>query len=152
MVSASPSLSPGLALNKVGVALSNQFAAALKPIGIRPSQYGVLRAVGARPGVSQQEIGAAMGLAPSWIMSIVDELEGSALLERRPDPSDRRKHQMHLTSAGHTMLARADAIIGGLDAALLAAIGEAHREEFLRALQNVVTFLDLDAPVGSSPS
>jgi DNA-binding MarR family transcriptional regulator len=144
MVSASPSFSPGLALNKVGVALSNQFAAALKPIGIRPSHFGVLRAVEAKPGVSQQDIGEAMGLAPSWIMSIIDELEGSDLLERRRDPSDRRKHQVHLTSPGRGVLAKANAVAQELDAALVSSIGSADRDGFLRGLKDVVSFFSLD--------
>jgi DNA-binding MarR family transcriptional regulator len=144
MESASPSFSSGLALNKVGAALSNQFAAALKPIGIRPSHFGVLRAVAAKPGVSQQHIGAAMGLAPSWIMSIVDELEESDLLERRRDPSDRRKHQVHLTASGSDILARADAVVRGLDTALVSSIGSADRAGFLRGLRDVVAFLELD--------
>ena len=144
MVSASPSFSPGVALNKVGVALTNQFAAGLKPIGIRPSHYGVLRAVAAYPGVSQQEIGQAVGLAPSWIMSVVDELEGSALLERRRDPSDRRRHQVHLTAAGSEVLARANAVAEEVDAAVLSSIAIDDREAFLRGLRDVAKFFELD--------
>jgi DNA-binding MarR family transcriptional regulator len=144
MVSATASFSPGLALNKVAAALSNQFAAALKPIGIRPSQYGVLRAVAAKPGVSQQHIGETIGLAPSWIMSIIDELEGSELVERRPDPADRRKHQVHLTPSGRTILARANAVAQELDAALLSSIQGADRGGFLRGLRDAISFLELD--------
>jgi DNA-binding MarR family transcriptional regulator len=144
MVPASPSFSPGVALNKVGVALTNQFAAALKPIGIRPSHYGVLRVVAAKPGVSQQEIGQAMGLAPSWIMSVVDELEGSDLLERRRDPSDRRRHQVHLTSAGREVLTRANAVAAGIDAAVLSSIASGDRDGFLRGLHDVAAFFELE--------
>jgi DNA-binding MarR family transcriptional regulator len=144
MAIASPSFSPGVALNKIGMALTSQFASALKPIGIRPSHYGVLRVVAAKPGVSQQEIGQAIGLAPSWIMSVVDELEGSDLLERRRDPADRRKHQVHLTSSGREVLARANAVAEEVDAAVLSSIAAGDRDGFLRGLQNVARYFELD--------
>ena len=77
-------------------------------------------------------------------MSVVDELEGSDLLERRRDPSDRRKHQVHLTSAGREVLARADTVAQEVDAAVLASIGSTDRDAFMRGLREVVTFFDLD--------
>jgi DNA-binding MarR family transcriptional regulator len=144
MVSASPSFSPGLALNKVANAISNQFAAGLKPIGIRPSHYGVLRTVAARPGISQQDIGDAIGLAPSWIMSIIDELEGSGLLERRRDPADRRKHQVHLTTPGRDIMARAEEVSREIDTEVMSSIPHADRDGFLRGLQEVVSLFNLD--------
>jgi DNA-binding MarR family transcriptional regulator len=63
-------------------------------------------------GASQVELVAELDLDKSKVMRVVDELEAAGLVERRPDPADRRRHALVVTAAGRT--AR-EAVAGELD-------------------------------------
>ena len=62
-------------------------AAALESIGLTPALFAVLSFLRAREGAIQQEIGAAMGIDPSTMVALIDELERAGLAKRRPHPT-----------------------------------------------------------------
>jgi DNA-binding MarR family transcriptional regulator len=45
------------------------------------------------------------------MMALVNRLAARDLIERRPSAADRRRQELHLTKAGHAMLAQARALI-----------------------------------------
>jgi DNA-binding MarR family transcriptional regulator len=100
-------------------------AEALKSLGLTPALFGVLNLLGAREGAIQQELGSVMGIDPSTMVSLIDELEGAGLAKRRPHPKDRRARQVSITPKGRRLLQRArkvafeaeDEVLGGLSAA-----------------------------------
>jgi DNA-binding MarR family transcriptional regulator len=94
-------------LSKVGRRQSVRFAESLKPLGLRPKHFALMNAVDLADGPSQQQLGAALGLDPSGLISAIDELEAAGLLERRRAPDDRRRHALFLTAAGRVKLATA---------------------------------------------
>ena len=49
-----------------------------------------MRFVAASEGQSQQALAERLGIPPSRMVALVDQLEEMGLLERRPDPEDRR--------------------------------------------------------------
>src|SRR5881396_2408162 len=68
-------------------------AEALESVGLTPALFALLNVLGAREGAIQQEIGSAMGIDPSTMVSLIDELESSALSKRRPHREDRRARE-----------------------------------------------------------
>jgi DNA-binding MarR family transcriptional regulator len=82
-------------------------AEALHSIGLTPALFGVLNVLGAREGAIQQELGSAMGIDPSTMVSLIDELESAGLAKRRPHPDDRRARQVSITAKGRRQLERA---------------------------------------------
>src|SRR4051794_41883730 len=65
--------------------------AALADVGLRVRQYSVLAlAADAADGISQRDLAEALGLDPSQVVALVDELAAAELVERRPSPTDRR--------------------------------------------------------------
>ena len=100
-------------------------AEALQSIGLTPALFGVLNVLGAHEGAIQQELGSAMGIDPSTMVSLLDELESAGLAKRRPHPRDRRARQVSITPKGRRLLKQArkmaleaeDEVIGGLTAA-----------------------------------
>src|SRR2546430_2648097 len=52
-------------------------AEAFKSVGLTPALFGVLNVLGARQGVIQQDIGAAIGIDPSTMVSLIDQLESA---------------------------------------------------------------------------
>jgi DNA-binding MarR family transcriptional regulator len=91
-------------LTQVGAQAAMRFAERLAPLGLTPPQAGLLRAVGTEPGRSQQALATQLGVLPSRLVALIDELEHDGLLERRPNPDDRRHHAVHLTDAGKERL------------------------------------------------
>jgi DNA-binding MarR family transcriptional regulator len=70
------------------------------------SQVEVLRLVETQPGVGVRDAAAALHLAPNTVSTLVGGLVAAGMLDRRPDPDDRRATQLHLTPAATTRLRR----------------------------------------------
>jgi len=59
----------------------------------------------AEEGLRMTDLAGAVLLTKSGLTSLVDRMEAADLIERRPDPRDRRATRIHLTSAGEEKLA-----------------------------------------------
>src|SRR5437016_8175945 len=81
-------------------------AEALESIGLTPALFGLLNLLGAREGAIQQELGSAMGIDPSTMVSLIDQLEGAGLAKRRPCPTDRRAREVTISPKGRRLLER----------------------------------------------
>ncbi len=80
--------------------------------------------LGVREGAIQRELGSAMDIDRSTMVSLIDELEAAGLAERRPHPNDRRAREISITPKGRRLLEQArrmarqveDEVLGGLTA------------------------------------
>jgi DNA-binding MarR family transcriptional regulator len=82
--------------------------AALLSYGLRVRSYSVLLlACAADDGISQRDLAEVLGLDPSQVVLLVDELAESGLVERRPSETDRRTKLVVATEAGHELRAEA---------------------------------------------
>ncbi|MFE5411090.1 MarR family winged helix-turn-helix transcriptional regulator [Microbacterium sp. NPDC056569] len=90
--------------NAIALAAGN---AALAEHGLKARSYSVLvlTSGGARP--SQRELAEFLRLDPSQVVSLVDELQTRGLVERRPDPADRRANVVVATDAGRALVGEA---------------------------------------------
>ncbi len=76
---------------------ANDAVAAL-PSGLRG--YLILSAVSRACSPSQLALANQLGIDKSSMTALVDGLESAGLLDRRPDPDDRRARQLVITDAG----------------------------------------------------
>jgi MarR family transcriptional regulator, organic hydroperoxide resistance regulator len=76
----------------------------LVPYGLVLSQFEALAKVGMNPGVIQQDLVKYLLVTKGNVGALVDRLEEAGLIERRPDPSDRRANRLCLTAAGTSMV------------------------------------------------
>lgn len=82
--------------------------AALTDHGLRVRQYSVLAlAADAEDGISQRDLAEQLGLDPSQVVLLVDELATAGLVERRPSPNDRRAKLVAATAEGRELRAAA---------------------------------------------
>jgi DNA-binding MarR family transcriptional regulator len=95
----------GYNLRRAQVAVFTDFARSVGAGDLTPGQFGVLVLVDANPGLSQSELGGAMGVDRSTVVAVIDRLEKRDLVQRRPVPTDRRANALHLTEAGTRLLA-----------------------------------------------
>ena len=112
-------------------------AEALRSIGLTPALFGVLNVLAVRTGAIQQELGSAMGIDPSTMVSLIDELEGAGLARRRPHPEDRRARQVSITPKGRRVLQRARKLAFEAEDEVLGGLTVTERRELLMLLRRV---------------
>lgn len=89
-------------LHQIHVAM---FMEEFKSQNITPVQYGLMTAVAALPGLDQTALGQEVGLDRTTTADVVKRLEERGILERRPNPSDRRTRHVQLTEEGQARVA-----------------------------------------------
>jgi MarR family transcriptional regulator, lower aerobic nicotinate degradation pathway regulator len=94
----------GFLLNWLGTQARRRFVERLEPHGFHPREYGVMHVVGARPGVTQEELAAESNVDRTSMVALLDDLEARGIAERRVHPSDRRKRCIFLTPEGERTL------------------------------------------------
>jgi len=73
-------------------------------IGIRLKQFIALDYLNRQGGSSQQQLGQTLTLDPNNCVILLNDLEEFGYVERRRDPSDRRRHIVEMTDAGRRAL------------------------------------------------
>jgi DNA-binding MarR family transcriptional regulator len=95
---------PAFLLAQVGAHAATQFAERLGALHLSPPDAGILRLLRIAAGISQQELSARLQIHPSRLVAILDNLEKRKLVERKPNPEDRRLYSLHLTKDGSEIL------------------------------------------------
>lgn len=124
-------------LSQLGFVSSRGFHQALAPLGIEPRHFLLMRHVMREEGRTQQSLGEALGVPPSRMVAIVDQLEARGLLERRANPSDRRARALHVTPAGRRLMEKAFQVAVQHNARIGAALSAEERERLIALLLKV---------------
>jgi MarR family transcriptional regulator, temperature-dependent positive regulator of motility len=111
---------------------------ALESVGLTPALFALLNVLGAREGAIQQEIGSAMGVDPSTMVSLIDELETSGLAKRRAHPRDRRAREVAITPKGRRALERARRLARQVEDDVLRGLTAAERRQLLTLLRRAL--------------
>src|SRR6202171_2142644 len=82
------------------------FAAAVAELDLAPVQAKALHELNVEPPISMRELAERLKSDPSNVTGLIDRLEARGLVERRPDPTDRRIKGLALTTAGARMRER----------------------------------------------
>src|SRR6476619_2825006 len=67
--------------------------------GMTRAQWAVLLRLERHEGLKQSDLAEILDLQPITLTRLVDRLCENGLIERRPDPNDRRAKRLHLTPA-----------------------------------------------------
>jgi len=85
---------------------------------LTPPQYFVFNALCMGDGITAGELGERVHLDGSTLTGILDRMERSGYVERRPNPADRRSVLINLTGKGHEVAPRILEFADELDAKL----------------------------------
>lgn len=96
----------------------------------RNHHYALLSALEEHGPASQAELGRRCGIDRSDVVAALNELAAKDLVDRSPDPSDRRRNVITLTAAGARHLRELDEVLTGIQDDLLAPLSPAEREQF----------------------
>ncbi|MCM3687043.1 MarR family transcriptional regulator [Kocuria rosea] len=88
--------------------------------------------------LSATQLADALALTTAGTTTVLDRLQARALVERRPDPDDRRRISLHVTAGGHEI---AEEILGPAGDAVGAVLEDLDDEE-LRVLLRTLDALD----------
>jgi DNA-binding MarR family transcriptional regulator len=126
-----------------------QTAAALQSIGLTPALFAVLNYLRAREGAIQQQIGSAMGIDASTMVSLVDQLERAGLAKRRPHPQDRRAREVLITPKGRRTLKRARGLAEEVEGDVLQGLSPAERRQLVTLLRKAFAAVPPQPPWSS---
>jgi DNA-binding MarR family transcriptional regulator len=96
----------GFLMIRLATGFKARALAELEAAGFSQYHYSVLAVVGEQSRHAQATIAEALGVDPSQLVGILDNLEDRGLLVRQRDPDDRRRHVVTLTAQGKRQLVK----------------------------------------------
>jgi len=99
----------GYHLRRAQIAVFQHFVETTGAAEITPGQFGVLTVIDGNPGLSQTQLGNALGIDRSTVVVVIDRLEARGLVIRAPQPNDRRSHALRLSETGAQLLRQLEA-------------------------------------------
>ena len=106
--------------------------------GIQLRDYIVLSALDKTPNLTQVELGKALGLDRTTLMTQLDRLERMGLVVRRSDPRDRRTRIPEITGAGNALRAKVASACDSAEAAALNSFSPDQAQIFRRMLFDII--------------
>lgn len=105
-----------LSIRRTAAVLEHSLAEALKPHGITPTQYNVLRILrgAGERGLCRNEVRERMVAQVPDVTRLLDRLAEMELVVRERDPVDRRHVTARITRAGLALLARLDGPVAAI--------------------------------------
>ena len=91
-------------LRPVLLKLNRHLRREIHSLGVTGGQVSLLVSIRRAPGIGVRELAAQEGISPAGMCGHVDRLERAGLVERAPDPGDRRRVGLHITSDGLRVL------------------------------------------------
>jgi DNA-binding MarR family transcriptional regulator len=113
-------------------------AEALDSLGLTTAHFALLNVLGTHEGAIQQELGARMGIDPSTMVSLIDQLEAAGLAKRRPRPTDRRAREVVITPKGRRVLEKARGLAAQVEDDVLRGLSGPERRRMLALLRRAL--------------
>lgn len=92
-------LSISLEMQELNRVMRRIFESQARARGFTQGQWRVLWHLQKNQGISQAGLAELLNMQPISLARVIDRLEGQGVVERRPDPTDRRALKLFLTAA-----------------------------------------------------
>jgi len=103
-------------------ALRKAFTRRAASVGVTGAQWKVLFKLTLRPGLRQTDLADLLDIEPITLTRIIDRLQEAGLVERTPDPTDRRAWRLHVTEKAQPVVGKLRAIADEMTADAFAGI------------------------------
>lgn len=124
----------------------------LKALGLSAAHLPIINALAENEPMSQSALAIYASIEQPTMAATLVRMERDMLVERRPDPADRRSFLFSLTAATRKKLPAMRATIEAIDAEVLAALPEGRRELFRKQLRMTVDAMEARAAAEASAS
>lgn len=111
---------PGLVLAYAGQIANGRIKKALGVHGLKPGHARVLMLLADKGPMGQQALVEELGVDPSVLVAILNDLESNDLAERRRDPADRRRHIVEIRDRGTELVGEVHRAVAAVEAELFA--------------------------------
>ncbi|NUW45998.1 MarR family winged helix-turn-helix transcriptional regulator [Nonomuraea rhodomycinica] len=115
---------------------------ALAQAGVRRYHYALLAALEEYGPASQAALGRRIGIDRSDMVATVNELAERHVVERAPDPEDRRRNIVTITAEGRSLLTDLDRLIAAAQDEFLAPLPAADRRHLIDLLTRLAEHRD----------
>jgi MarR family transcriptional regulator for hemolysin len=113
--------------------------------GMTRAQWAILIWLERQPGLSQKELSEILEVEPITVARLIDRLEVRGMVERRPDPRDRRIWRLHLLPPACAVLREIDGQRADMTRLVTAGINEDSIEIMTEALMRMKATLTQDS-------
>lgn len=127
----------GYQLKDVTRRYAARFERHAEEVSLTLTQCKVLLYLSRNEGASQVRLCELTDIEPMMMVRILDRMEADKLLERRPDPEDRRARRLYLTRKAARLLDEIDRISEVTRNEIFAGVSKTDREAFLKVLEHV---------------
>jgi DNA-binding MarR family transcriptional regulator len=115
-------------LAQLGAHAADRFAERIKGLGVAPRHAGILRMIATTPSCNQRALAKRLGVLPSRMVILIDELAEKGLVQRKRNAKDRRNSELVLTKRGRSMLEKLSRLAAEHEADLCAGLTAAERD------------------------
>ena len=127
----------GFLLKEVSRRYVNRFEVRAAEIPLNLAQAKALVRLEKNEGVSQARLAELAEVDPMTMVRILDRMEAEGLLERRPDPADRRARCLYLTAKAKPILNEIWRLSDEIRAEIFAGVSEEERDRFMGVLERL---------------
>lgn len=131
--------SPLHLLHRVHQRATELFQQKMAGIDITARQYVVLVTVAQNDGASQQDIIDNTGIDRSTVSQIMQTMIRKGLLKRKRTKEDARAYAITVTDQGRDILKASEAIVEGVNEALIAALPTTRAKTFIDNLRSIIS-------------
>jgi DNA-binding MarR family transcriptional regulator len=132
-----PARNIGFLLKDVSRLWVRHFEQLAAQLGMTLSQAKVLLYLSRNEGATQARLAELSDTDRMTLVRILDRMENDGWLERRPDPSDRRAHRLHLKPGADSVLAEVTRLADKARAEALAGVSADERAQLLGLLERL---------------
>lgn len=137
----SESTTLGFLLADASRLLRKRFEAESRDLAMTSAQLHVMARLRRNEGIGQAALAAMLELEPMTLCRHIDRMEAAGLVERRPDPADRRARRLFTTDAGRELLEPMRARAATVYEQVQAGISPEDRDRLRAALRIIIANL-----------
>ncbi|MCR4400775.1 MAG: MarR family transcriptional regulator [Syntrophomonadaceae bacterium] len=124
-------------LTKAQQAVHQVFKAELAPWGVTPGQYAVLKCLWEQNGQTAKALAERLSVDGSTMTGTLDRMEQKGLIEKHPDPRDRRALRVTLSPRGRELEKPLNEAIERANRKVLEGLDPVHAALLSRMLQGL---------------
>lgn len=127
----------GFLMSDVSRLMRRRFDERARRSGATGAQWRTLKILERHEGLNQGRLAELLEVEPITCSRMIDRLQDAGLVDRRPDPSDRRAWKLHLTPKARPILEELRAVAAGMIEEALQGLNARERSALIAALETI---------------
>jgi MarR family transcriptional regulator, transcriptional regulator for hemolysin len=127
----------GYLVSDLGRNLRMIFDRRAREVGLSLAQGRAIILLARHEGINQACLANLLEVQPISLARLMDRMEASGWIERRPDPNDRRAHCLYLTEKAHPVLEQIQTLAAAIREEAMAGVSAEEQATLMRLLNRV---------------